>query len=60
MPHEHVPGAAALVEADGLTLRDLDGYGDSAIVRALRSVLEPGSAASEAIAAFTSDPDEDG
>ncbi|MFI6575824.1 FXSXX-COOH protein [Nocardiopsis sp. NPDC050513] len=60
MPQQHLSGGAALVDADGLTLRDLEGYGETAVIRALRSVLEPGAGASEAIAAFTSDGDEDG
>ncbi|OLT25127.1 FXSXX-COOH protein [Nocardiopsis sp. CNR-923] len=58
MPRQHLSGGVTLVDADGLTLRDLDGYGETAVIWALRSVLEPGAGVSEAIASFTSDGDE--
>jgi FXSXX-COOH protein len=55
MRRQEASGGAALVDAAGLSPRDLDGCGESAIVQALRTVLEPGAA--EAVAGFNNDPE---
>ncbi|MFL1427929.1 MULTISPECIES: FXSXX-COOH protein [unclassified Nocardiopsis] len=46
-----------LVSLEGLTLRDLDRFGESAIAAVLESILDAGAAEQEAIAAFSSEDD---
>jgi FXSXX-COOH protein len=50
-------GGTALVDVGGLSLRDLDGIGGSAIAEALRTVLDPREAGAEAVAGFVNDPE---
>ncbi|MBR8743010.1 FxSxx-COOH cyclophane-containing RiPP peptide [Nocardiopsis sp. MG754419] len=54
---EHELGGSILVDVGELSLRDLDGIGDSVIVEALRSVLDPRAAGAEVVAGFVNDPE---
>ncbi|WP_084392278.1 FxSxx-COOH cyclophane-containing RiPP peptide [Nocardiopsis listeri] len=57
MAEHEFGGATALVDVGGLSLRDLDGIGDSVIAEALRSVLDPREAGVEVVAGFVNDPE---
>ena len=56
MGEHEFTGPTALVDVGGLTLRDLDGIGGSAIAEALRAVLDPREAGAEVVAGFSNEP----